>query len=107
VLIGYADRTRILSDEARRTVFTVNGQILGTVLVDGFVCATWRVDRTKSSRTKSSRTKGSRTKSSATLAVEPLARLSIKDRAAVGKEGARLLTFVAPDAERHDIGIAK
>jgi hypothetical protein len=91
VLIGYADRTRILSEPARRTVFTVNGLILGTVLVDGFVGATWRINRGKGG---------------ATLVVEPLARLSTNDRAAVGREGARLLDFVAPDADRHDIQIA-
>jgi hypothetical protein len=90
VLIGYADRTRILSDEARRTVFTVNGQILGTVLVDGFVCATWKVARVKDV---------------ATLAVAPLARLSTKDRAAARAEGRRLLGFVAPDAARHEVEI--
>jgi hypothetical protein len=44
VLLGFADRTRMLSDEIRRTVVGKNGDVAQTVLVDGFVAATWSVD---------------------------------------------------------------
>lgn len=42
-LLSYADRTRILATEHKPHVFTANGIIRGTVLVDGFVAATWKL----------------------------------------------------------------
>ena len=42
-LLSYADRTRIIATEHKRHVFTNNGLIRGTVLVDGFVSATWKL----------------------------------------------------------------
>ncbi|MFG3437407.1 winged helix DNA-binding domain-containing protein [Nonomuraea sp. NPDC047897] len=45
LLLSHADRTRVISDEHRRRVITVNGQVLGTVLVDGFVHGVWRRDK--------------------------------------------------------------
>jgi hypothetical protein len=42
-LLSHADRTRIIATEHRRHVFTNNGLIRGTVLVDGFVAATWKL----------------------------------------------------------------
>ncbi|GAA0929118.1 winged helix DNA-binding domain-containing protein [Virgisporangium ochraceum] len=45
ILLGHADRTRIITDEQRRRVFTINGQIRSTFTVDGFVHGIWRLDR--------------------------------------------------------------
>lgn len=45
VLLSHADRRRIISDEHRKRVITVNGQVLGTVLVDGFVQGVWKRDK--------------------------------------------------------------
>jgi len=42
-LLSHADRTRIIATEHKRHVFTNNGLIRGTVLVDGFVSATWKL----------------------------------------------------------------
>jgi hypothetical protein len=42
-LLSHADRTRIIAPEHRPHVFTANGIIRGTVLVDGFVAATWKL----------------------------------------------------------------
>ncbi|WP_240506459.1 winged helix DNA-binding domain-containing protein [Thermoactinospora rubra] len=47
LLLSHADRTRIISEEHRRRVITVNGQVLGTVLVDGFVRGVWRRDKAR------------------------------------------------------------
>ena len=44
VLLGFADRTRVISDEIRRGVIGKNGDVAQTVLVDGFVAATWSAD---------------------------------------------------------------
>jgi hypothetical protein len=45
VLLSHADRTRIISDDDRKRIYTVNGLVPGTVLVDGFVRGRWKVDR--------------------------------------------------------------
>jgi hypothetical protein len=44
ILMGHADRTRIITDDQRRRVFTINGQIRSTFTVDGFVHGIWRLD---------------------------------------------------------------
>jgi Winged helix DNA-binding domain len=41
VLLGFADRARILPDEYRRTVIAMNGDVAQTFLVDGFVAGMW------------------------------------------------------------------
>jgi len=45
LLLSHADRTRVSSDEYRKRVITINGQVLGTVLVEGFVRGAWRRDK--------------------------------------------------------------
>ncbi|EWM09856.1 hypothetical protein KUTG_00160 [Kutzneria sp. 744] len=42
-LLAHADRTRVISEEDRRRTFTNNGLIRGTVLLDGFVAASWKL----------------------------------------------------------------
>jgi hypothetical protein len=45
ILMGHADRTRIITDDQRRRVFTINGQIRSTFTVDGFVHGIWHLDK--------------------------------------------------------------
>ncbi|MCP3103804.1 winged helix DNA-binding domain-containing protein [Myxococcus sp. K15C18031901] len=92
VLLSHTDRSRIISEEHRRRVFTVNGIIRATVLVDGFVRGMWRVEREKTG---------------ATLCIEPFARISREDRAALTEEGLRLLSCVAADAPTHDVRFSR
>jgi DNA glycosylase AlkZ-like len=42
ILLAYADRSRIIPDEYRPLVIRRNGDVLPTVLVDGFVAGVWR-----------------------------------------------------------------
>ena len=44
ILLGFADRTRVLSDEIRKKVIGKNGDVAQTVLLDGVVAATWSAD---------------------------------------------------------------
>lgn len=88
VLIGHADRNRIFADVDRRRI----GVGTPTVLVDGFVRATWKIARKLGA---------------ATLLVEPFAAFSRTERAAVSEEGAGLLAFIAGDVDRHDIRFAE
>jgi hypothetical protein len=87
-LLSYADRSRIVAGEHRARIYTVNGIMPATVLVDGFVRATWKVERSRGS---------------ATLRIDPLARIAARDRKAVAEEGERLLDFAAADAKARDI----
>jgi hypothetical protein len=83
ILLGHADRTRIISDEHRRRVFTVNGIIRSTFTVDGFVHGTWRLDRAGTS---------------ATVEFTPFAPVPAAARRALTGEADRVLAFAAPDA---------
>lgn len=77
-LLAYAppERARILAEKHRRTVIRNNGDVLPTVLVDGFVAATWNID-----------TKGR-------LELAPLRRLTKAERTEIDDEGERLVEFV-------------
>jgi hypothetical protein len=88
VLLSYADRTRIIADQHRPLVFTVNGIIRATVLVNGFVCGTWKILRHRDA---------------ATLIIEPFAPLPTQDWTALAEEGARLIDFAAADADSRDV----
>jgi hypothetical protein len=91
LLLSHAERSRVISDEHRRRVFTVNGIIKGTVLVDGFVAGTWRLDQRRSA---------------AVLAVEPFVPLSAQDKDAIEAEGAALLELAAPGAGERELRLA-
>jgi hypothetical protein len=84
VLLSHADRSRIISDEDRRA----GGIGRPTLLVDGTVAATWKIERA-----------GDR----ATLRISPFRRIARPARADVGEEGQRLLRFAAPEAPHHDV----
>lgn len=88
LLLSHADRTRILADEHRTRVMTVNGIIRGTILVDGFVGGTWRFERAKGT---------------AAVVVTPFAPLRAADRDALCGEGLRLLAASDPAAQRPDV----
>ena len=44
LVLGHADRRRIVSDEYRPRIVTKNLMVSGTFLVDGFVAGTWKRD---------------------------------------------------------------
>jgi len=86
ILLSYADRSRIMGQQHKAGVFTENGRILATVLVDGFVAATWRYDQ-------------------GTLTIHPLRQLRQSEQREVEGEAARTLEFLAPGAAaRVDFG---
>jgi hypothetical protein len=76
-ILGYAppERTRILPEPFRRTVIRKNGDVLPTVLVDGFVAATWDLAARRD------------------LKVTPLRKLSKAERREIDDEGERLMLF--------------
>ncbi len=83
LLLAHADRSRVISDEHRRRVFSINGLIASTILLDGAVAGVWSIERGRTA---------------AALRITPFAPLSAQDRDALAEEGARLLEFAAADA---------
>ena len=88
VLLSHADRTRIVRTGHRKRTGYMEGVNFGSVLIDGFVGATWSLKRGPNG---------------ATLRITLLDRLPKDERVAVETEGARLLTFVAADAISRDV----
>ena len=76
-ILGYAppERTRILPEKYRSTVIAKNGDVAPTVLVDGFVAATWDVGTKRD------------------LTITPLRKLTKLERAEIDEEGKRLVEF--------------
>jgi hypothetical protein len=93
LLLSHKDRSRVLGDRAEwingggqwDAIFTG-----GSVLVDGFVAAGWKVERERG---------GDR----ATLVVMPVRGISRADRSAVADEADQLLGFLVGDATTRDV----
>ncbi|HEX6357175.1 winged helix DNA-binding domain-containing protein [Actinophytocola sp.] len=82
LLLGHADRTRVVSDEDRKQVTPGGAVVRPTFLVDGFVRGLWSV-------------------ADSTLTVIPFRPLSKMDTAAVRTEAERLLPFVTNAKDAH------
>ena len=92
VLLSHADRSRFTSEAVRERGFPA-GVIHGTVLHDGQVCATYRIDRDRAGQ-------------SITMTVEPPVRLTKRATSTVESEGRRVLRFLHPDASTREVHIA-
>jgi len=86
VVLGHADRTRIVPGDAIWKWEFPDTAFRSPLLIDGVVQAAWHLKRDRDS---------------ATLVVEPLAPLP--DQAAVEQEATRLLEFLAPEAGRREV----
>ncbi|RKE18850.1 winged helix DNA-binding domain-containing protein [Streptomyces sp. TLI_171] len=78
LLLGHADRSRVIGDDERRLVMPGRAVVHPTFLVDGFVHGTWSLR-------------------GAALRLSPFRPLSPADRRAVLAEAEQLLAFLAPD----------
>jgi hypothetical protein len=76
VLLAFADRTRVLPEQYRKTVIRMNGDVAQTFLVDGFVAGIWRVEDGR-------------------VVLEPFATLSHSARRELEDEAGRLEAFLA------------
>jgi DNA glycosylase AlkZ-like len=88
VLLGHADRSRIVSPDLKG--WTDVGW--GCVLVDGFTAARWKLERGKDM---------------ATMLIEPFRAMTRAERTQVSEEGARLAAFLAVDAGVRSIRFAR
>ena len=87
LLLGHADRSRVFADDADRRA----GIGVPTVLLDGFVAATWRLVREGRE---------------ATLQVAPRRRLRANERREISDEGEHLLELLAPEAGARRVAFA-
>jgi hypothetical protein len=83
---------RFVAKGHRPKVFLPGLRVAATVLVDGFVAGTWRLDRKKDV---------------ATMTVEPFAPFPARTRRDVVAEGESLLQFAEPDARSFEVRVAK
>ena len=87
VLLGYADRTRLMTDQVRRRV-CVGDAVAATLLIDGAVSGTWQLDR-----------------AAGVVTIRPFVRMSQPDVEAAVAEGDRLLDLAATSAERPEVRV--
>lgn len=88
VLLSHADRRRILSEDHRKKLFGTAALLEGSVLIDGFVGAKWKVVQEPAR---------------AVLTIEQFVQLHNRDREAISQEGAGLLTFALAAIKVHEI----
>jgi hypothetical protein len=88
IVLSHDDRARIVRPFDPKRLGYMQGVNFGSVLIDGFVGATWTVERGPKA---------------ATLRIALLERLPKRERVAVEEEGARLLTFAAADATSREV----
>lgn len=86
-ILSHADRTRVIDDDARRTVIR-GGIVDAVVLVDGVVRGRWRIARAKRS---------------AELVLEAFAPIPRAHTRALREEAERTLAFAEPGAERRAV----
>ena len=88
LILSHADRTRIISEQNRKRIFTRNGIFPGMVLVNGFAVGMWRITRSRGV---------------AVLTAELFEPIGTRDREAIMREAQRLLEFAAPGTQTRDI----
>jgi Winged helix DNA-binding domain len=91
LLLSHSNRTRVVADEFRSKVYLPGLRVAATILVDGFVRGTWKIEKIKNA---------------ATLAIEPFAKLTKTERTALSEEGERLVRFVEATANSFDVRYA-
>ena len=89
LLLGHADRRRMIPEDFPWAAMLAPGRFVNNLLVDGMLRATWWIERDGKRR--------------ATLSIRPFRRLSRADRAEVTAEAERMIDFAAADAERRDV----
>ena len=77
-LLAHRDRTRVIADEHRPRVYITGGRMLGSLLVDGFAAAAWRL-------------------ADGVLTIEPFRRLTKAERTTIEPEASALIEFLEPD----------
>lgn len=92
LVLGHADRTRLIEDAHRKRIATTNLRILATFLADGRVAGVWRQEHKNGT---------------ALLVVTPFYPLEKQVKIELENEGLALLHFLEPDAGELDVRFEK
>ena len=90
LILSHADRSRVVPVVHRPHLVSRNGQVPGTILIDGFVNGMWRIVRTGKS---------------ASLEIRAFIKLSKSQRDEIEREGRKLLTFAAEKFTTHNVTV--
>jgi hypothetical protein len=88
LLLAHKDRTRVITDERRKSLTTRNLRVKATFLVDGFAAGSWSTARKRDT---------------ATLTLAPFERLPRADADRLAAEAEALLRFAEPDAAKQRV----
>ncbi len=88
VLLAHQDRTRCVPTRTRKAVYLPGLRVAATVLIDGFVGATWTAETVRNV---------------ATLRIVPLGPISAAQRKELLPEAERLVRFAEPDATAYEV----
>ena len=91
LVLGHADRTRVLSESHRKRMYARANTFPGSVLIDGFVAGIWKITRSRGA---------------AVVTAELFESVPARVTDEVAAEGRRLLAFAAPDTGGHDVRFA-
>ena len=91
VLMGYQDRSRILDAKHKAFVLLPGLRVAATVLLDGVIAATWKVERAKKR---------------ATIVVQLLAKTPKATTKDIAAEAERVVAFLEPDSDDYDVRFA-
>jgi hypothetical protein len=86
MLIAYQHRDRVIAQGYRARMYSKNGIIEASLLVDGFVAGMWTLERRNAD---------------AVVHIHPFAKLAPRDRTAALAEGEQLARFMSPEAKIH------
>ena len=92
IVLSHADRTRIVRPFDPKSLGYGDGVNFSSVLIDGFVGATWTLKREPKT---------------ATMRIALIDKLPKRERVAVEAEGDRLLAFIAGDASSREVVVTK
>lgn len=92
LLLAHQDRARVMPNAYRSKVYLPGLRVAATVLIDGFVAATWTTERVKQT---------------ASLLVRPFQPLRKQTRTALTDEGEQLVRFVEPDAHTFEVRLVE
>jgi Winged helix DNA-binding domain len=89
LLLGHADRRRMIPEDFPWAAMLAPGRFVSNLLVDGMLRATWWIERDGKRR--------------ATLGIRPFGRLSKREQENVSAEAQRMIDFAAGDAELREV----
>ena len=90
LVMAHQDRTRFVPKSVRKAVYLPGLRVAATVLIDGYVGATWTTARVKNA---------------ATLSITPFTPPNARLRNELEQEADRLLRFAEPDASTYEVKI--